>query len=107
MGIHVTFIIPKCSRMNWINVEEASTVRVLVHCIILFIIIISLILFQNILLYFHFFFNLDIRFLYAFGITVGLISIFGNFLFSHLISLGFPVIETTLTSLQTSRRFES
>lgn len=32
---------------------------------------------------------------------------FDNFAISHLASVGFPVIETTLTPHQTSRRFDS
>lgn len=60
--------------------------------------------------YFHNFihlFNQDTHNLYVFGITIGLQSIFGNFSFSHLACIGLPVIETTLTSHQPSRRFQS
>lgn len=82
LGIHVTFIIPKCYCMNWINVEEARTLRFLVHCIILLIIVVSIILFQSILvILFPSFQRKYTRILYALGITIGLKSIFGNFIF--------------------------
>lgn len=49
-------------------------------------------------------FILDSLTLYPFAITAGHRSVFDNFSISHLASVGFPVIETTLTSHQTSRR---
>lgn len=82
LGIHVTFIIPKCYRMNWVNVEEARTLGFLIRCIILLIIVVSIILFQSILvIIFPCFQHKYTRILYAFGITIGLESIFDNFIF--------------------------
>lgn len=84
------------------------TVRFLIHCIILLsIAILSVTLFRSILVIICPSFSLGPGILYAFGIAVGFKRVFDVFTFSHLAFIGCLVIETTLTSHQTSRRFES